>query len=1030
MPSAPVFSATGSSIQQIAADATNPALSPDGTKVAYYVPVDGGYQLLVTNLITGVTTLLSSRSDGTPGNGTSFGASFSADGNKVAFTSWADNLVAGDTNGLGDIFVKDLTTGTVSLVSTTSGGAQADVASSTAKISADGTRVVFVSAADNLVAGDTNNSADIFVKNLTTGTITRASTTSSGVEGNYDSAVFADISDDNTKVVFASSATNLVAGDSNGAQDIFVKNLTTGATTRISTDSAGQQLNMVAAAPSFSADGTKVVFVGTPFDTVPGDHGFRSQIYVKDLVTGALTLVSTNASGFAGDNLSDQPAISADGTKVIFMSVADNLVAGDANNVSDVFLKDLVTGNITLVSQSGAGVYGNHASQDPQLSDDGTRFVFTSSADNLVPGSGAYGIAVYAGTRSPYSNSGAVSEDHAVTATGKLGFSDADHGDHHTVTVAPPAAGTLGTLTATVSHDSTGTGLGGEVTWTYGVNNALLQGLKQDQTKLESFTINLNDGTTTTTQTVNVTIAGVNDAPVVTGAHATLAHGAQGVAYTVTAAQLLTGFTDVDGDTLYVSTRTYSSGSDGDNTYVVPVTANHGTVTENQNGTYTITPDGGYSGTMTLSYVVSDGYALVRSSITYVVDSSNSVFNGTANADYLFGTAGGDTLKGFGGNDYLDGKAGADLMIGSSGDDTYVVDDVHDVIVENASEGADIVYTGLSYTLGANLDNLWLTGTANSSGTGNALANVLFGNSGNNSIWGLDGNDFLDGKTGGDTLYGGFGDDGYVVDSYGDTVIEDSPAGGTDSIYTSVSFVLGYNLEYLFLTGTNTIDGTGNTLDNLLFGNDAQNHLSGLAGNDYIDGHGGADIMTGGTGDDGYYVDNSADLVVENSGEGYDTVYASATFVLGANVEKLSLQGANNINGTGNGLANVLSGNSGNNTLRALTGDDYLQGGAGADSFVFEAAATNGHDLIGDFTSGLDHLVFTGASYGFAAHHTLTAAEYSETGLAVGSSAQFIFDPTTGVLFWDTNGDGAGGQFILATLRNVPDLAVTDFDFT
>ncbi len=189
----------------------------------------------------------------------------------------------------------------------------------------------------------------------------------------------------------------------------------------------------------------------------------------------------------------------------------------------------------------------------------------------------------------------------------------------------------------------------------------------------------------------------------------------------------------------------------------------------------------------------------------------------------------------------------------------------------------------------------------------------------------------LDGGSGVDTMFGGTGDDTYYADVSGDKVYE-GLGEGTDTVIASADFTLAdkANVENLTLVNA-AISGTGNTLANRLIGNANNNILSAGAGNDYIDGGSGADSMTGGTGDDTYVVDNAGDSVTENAGEGNDSVLASVTYALASNVENLSLTGTANINGTGNELANTLSGNSGNNVLSGGAGNDSLDGGGGDD---------------------------------------------------------------------------------------------------
>ena len=218
-------------------------------------------------------------------------------------------------------------------------------------------------------------------------------------------------------------------------------------------------------------------------------------------------------------------------------------------------------------------------------------------------------------------------------------------------------------------------------------------------------------------------------------------------------------------------------------------------------------------------------------------------------------------------------------------------------------------------------------------GTGNELNNTLVGNRGDNVLTGLAGNDTLDGGMGVDSLVGGIGDDTYFVDNSGDVVTEQSGA-GIDSVFSSISYTLGVNVENLTLNGSDNLSGTGNGLDNSLTGNIGNNTLDGGVGNDMLDGGYGADVMRGGIGNDIYVVDNTGDVVLENAGEGVDSVNASVSYCLTSNVENLTLIGGSSINGTGNSLANKMVGNYGNNMLTGLEGNDTLEGGFGLDMMV------------------------------------------------------------------------------------------------
>ena len=198
-----------------------------------------------------------------------------------------------------------------------------------------------------------------------------------------------------------------------------------------------------------------------------------------------------------------------------------------------------------------------------------------------------------------------------------------------------------------------------------------------------------------------------------------------------------------------------------------------------------------------------------------------------------YGNALNNTLTGNDGNNTLDGGAGADTMIGGKGDDTYVVDNIGDVVIEKPNEGTDTVLASISYTLGANVENLTLTGSDNLNGTGNELSNIITGNSGNNR---------LDGGSGADKLIGGRGDDTYVVDNAGDVVVE-LTSQGTDTVLASVNYTLSDNVENLTLTGTDSLTATGNTLKNTIIGNSGNNLIDGKSGADSLTGLGGADTF-------------------------------------------------------------------------------------------------------------------------------------------------------------------------------------------
>jgi Ca2+-binding RTX toxin-like protein len=352
---------------------------------------------------------------------------------------------------------------------------------------------------------------------------------------------------------------------------------------------------------------------------------------------------------------------------------------------------------------------------------------------------------------------------------------------------------------------------------------------------------------------------------------------------------------------------------------------------------------------------------------------------GAGGDDDLAGGAGADRLEGGEGKDKLDGGVGADTMIGGAGDDFYIVDNAMDSVIETAGGGVDSVTTSASFALGADVENLTLSGASNIDGSGNNLANKITGNTGDNHLVGLAGaddlrggagrdlleggadNDKLDGGLDADLMIGGAGDDSYVVDNTMDIVLEDAnAASGVDSVTATVSFTLGSNIENLMLAGVSNIDGSGNTLANKITGNAGDNHLLGLAGADDLRGGAGRDLLEGGADND------------------------------------------------------KLDGGAGDDCLIGGLGWDTLIGAAGADTFVFGAGDTSLDgarlDCIADFQRGsdvirinlLDGGVLTsvaGTSINSNAYKTAFTA--AEKALGGAEDAVYVSGATDAWLFWD-----------------------------
>jgi Ca2+-binding RTX toxin-like protein len=347
-------------------------------------------------------------------------------------------------------------------------------------------------------------------------------------------------------------------------------------------------------------------------------------------------------------------------------------------------------------------------------------------------------------------------------------------------------------------------------------------------------------------------------------------------------------------------------------------------------------------------------------------------------------------------------------MAGGKGNDGYSVDSANDIVTENLDEGTDTVNSSVTYTLGANVENLTLTGTSPINGTGNSLNNVITGNTAANT---------LNGGAGIDTLIGGSGSDTYIVDSTTDTITE-ATIGGIDTVNSSVTYTLGVNLENLTLTGTSAINGTGNSLDNAISGNSGANILIGGAGNDILNGGAGIDNLIGGDGSDTYIVDSTTDTITETTTGGIDTVNSSVTYILGDNLENLTLTGTSAINGTGNSLNNSISGNSGANILNGGAGWDTLSGGGGNDTLsgyggsMYEVDLLIGGAGADTFTLGDASRIFyteNGNSYAFILDFHQSEGDKIDL---LGSATNYQFSRET------LPGDSSGTLFTAISTQN------------
>ncbi len=371
-----------------------PVFSADGRYVAYDSvagnivsgDTNGKLDVFVLDRVTGVTTRASVSSSGVQGDNASLNPSLSRDGRYVAFHSTATNLVSGDTNAAADVFVHDMTTGTTVRASLSTSAAEATGGDSTFPVlSGDGHLVVFQSLATNLVSGDTNAQQDVFVRDLVAGTTTRASVSTFAAQADQLCSEQT-ISADGRFVAFSTFASTLVVGDNNSFTDVFVRDLSAGTTTRVSVSSAGAQATQASFHPALSQDGRYVAFTSNASNLVTGDAaGFRD-VFVRDRNTNITTRESVSSSGVEANNASTLESISADGRYLAFSSLASNLYTSDINGFEDVFVRDRSSGTTALVSMSSAGTRGNNPSTQPTISADAHFVGFYSQASNLVAG--------------------------------------------------------------------------------------------------------------------------------------------------------------------------------------------------------------------------------------------------------------------------------------------------------------------------------------------------------------------------------------------------------------------------------------------------------------------------------------------------------------------------------------------------------------------------------------------------------------------------------------------------------------------
>jgi Tol biopolymer transport system component len=379
----------GNGISEISCRAA--PMSSDGRYVAFHsdasnlVDDDGNgvTDVFLRDRVLGTTTRVSVDLDGDDGDGASKYPCISPDGRYVVFSSDATDLVAGDINGEADVFIRDLSLQTTARVSLDHNGLDGDGASRVPSISADGRYVAFISDAPDLVIGDGNGVADIFVRDLQLGTNERVSVSTLGGDPDLNSWT-PDISADGRCVVFHSVASNLVPGDG-GMVDIFVRDRQLGQTIRVTGDSLGGDPDGNSYGANISADGRHIAFWSRATDLVAGDSNGLEDVYVHDLDSSTTSRVSLRSDG---SEITDLPSwsssLSQHGRFVVYFADSDQLLDEDANGVADIFALDRATGWLHLLNRSASGDQGNNWSSDPKVTPDGQFVLFESFASNLV----------------------------------------------------------------------------------------------------------------------------------------------------------------------------------------------------------------------------------------------------------------------------------------------------------------------------------------------------------------------------------------------------------------------------------------------------------------------------------------------------------------------------------------------------------------------------------------------------------------------------------------------------------------------
>ncbi|MBL8338309.1 MAG: Ig-like domain-containing protein, partial [Rhodoferax sp.] len=785
--------------------------------------------------------------------------SMSADGRYVAFSTTANNLVdigyqgnpdiagggginnstivSGDNNTASDIYVKDMFTGTIVLASSTAAGLSGNNVGASGNVnslpamSADGQRVAFTSYNNMLVSGDTNSAADIFIKTLGSGAVTRVSTTSTGAQATGGFSDQASFSADGQYLVFSSTATNLVAGDTNGLWDVFRKNLVTGEVVRVSTTSSGAQTtdspdtHDASVHPSVSRDGRYVLFESTAKNLVPGDTDVYLNAFRKDLQTGEIQRIAANLGASAGSDAN--ASMSDDGRYVVFTTYDELVTLPFRHDYGpDVFVQDMQTGEVRIVSAFPLDVAPT--SLNGRISADGRQVVMKSTY-KMTPDTSGYQIYRLANPFLEQSATVSTTLSSAEVTLNLTGNADAD-GTGNALENSLSGNGGRNRLLGGEGNDTLRGGAG---------NDTLDGGGGFDQADYSRATTPvtaelwrayaLQDGQGGQDSLVSIeSVLGSPFADLLAGA----GNG-----------ELLDGGAGNDGIYAAGGQDTLIGGAGVD-------TLDGGAGVDTAD--YSAAP-AGVTAELWRSYALNDGHGAQDAlwNIEVLIGSDYAdLLAGGANDEAFVGGSGADGVYAAGGNDTLAGGTGRDTLDGGAGFDTADY---------SAATGSVTAELWRSFALNdghGSQDALWnieaLIGSAQADLLAGASANESFrGGAGNDGIYAAGGQDTLEGGPGRDTLDGGEGLD--LVD-YGRASASvtaelwrsfalDDGQGGQDALW---------NIEHL----------SGSAQADLLAGTNGNNRLWGQGGADQLYGADGQDTLAGGPGNDTLYGGAGSDVFV------------------------------------------------------------------------------------------------------------------------------------------------------------------------